>query len=137
MKNCRFCRFAFFFNLHKLAFSQKRGPHIEGINFLGIEENSNGNSEDSKLTLALLNSSYESDKMYEGIVKVTDGVFANEKAGLHYFICGGVILNLQGVGTTSYDLLNFKWPYLRLHNTYALCLVTVKAIVSIFYRTKK
>ena len=27
----------------------------------------------------------------------------------------------NGVGTTSHNLLNVKWPYLRLHNTYALC----------------
>ena len=29
-----------------------------------------------------------------------------------------------------------KWPYLRLHNTYALCFGTVKDIASVFQHTK-
>ena len=38
---------------------------LDGISFLGIEQNPNKGPDQNKLTIALLNSSYSSDKTYE------------------------------------------------------------------------
>ena len=67
-----------------------------------------------------------------GQLMFTGSPFAGVKQGMPISLW-----TFFGVGPTAQDVPNFKWPYLRLRNTYAICFGTVKDILPVAFIVPK